>query len=127
MPYLDSFFGLAQRFFCASDIRFLASALMRRRLGGREASRVTDTADVLCEDRPPSRAAIALSIRSLSAFNSPIISAVSKVISFVLSNAIVARHLKVAVRRPFRSSKGGANASCWSYAPGLLPTSRSRS
>jgi hypothetical protein len=98
MVYLESFFGLAQRFFCASDIRFLASALMRRRLLGREALLFTDTADVPFGDVPPSKAAIALSMRPLSAFKSPIISSVSKVISFVLRNVIVARHLKVAVK-----------------------------
>lgn len=81
--YLEPFFRLAQRFFCASEIRFLASALMWRRLRGCEVPEVTDAADVLFGDLPLSRAAIALSMRSLSAFNSPIICSISKVISFV--------------------------------------------
>jgi len=55
-------------FFCASDIRFLASALMRRRLGDREASAVAVMADVFFGGLPPSKAAIDLSMRPLSAF-----------------------------------------------------------
>src|SRR6266404_6336350 len=74
--YLELFFCLAQRFFCASEIRLLASALMWRRLRGCEPAEVTDAADVLFRDRPLSRAAIALSMRSLSSFNSPIIRSV---------------------------------------------------
>ena len=76
--YLEPFFCLAQRFFCASEIRFLASALMWRRLRGCEVPEGTDAADVLFGDLPPSRAAIASSMRALSSFNSPIIRSVSK-------------------------------------------------
>src|SRR6266404_3474009 len=57
---------------------------MWRRLRGCEPSEVADGADVLFGELPPSRAAIALSMRSLSALNSPITCSVSKVISFVL-------------------------------------------
>jgi hypothetical protein len=76
--YLEPFFCLAQRFFCASEIRLLASALMWRRLRGCEPLEVTDAAAVLFADLPPSNASIALSMRSLSSFNSPIIRSVSK-------------------------------------------------
>src|SRR5258708_12374902 len=80
-------------------MRFRASALMWRRLRGCEPPEVTDGADVLFGDLPPSRAAIALSMRSLSAFNSPIICSVSKVISFVLRSVIVTGHPKVTGHR----------------------------
>ena len=76
--YLEPFFRLAQRCFCASEIRFLASALMWRRFRGCETPEETDAADVLFGDLPPSRAAMALSIRALSSFNSPIMRSVSK-------------------------------------------------
>jgi len=69
---------LAQLFFCASEIRLLASALMWRRLRRGEPSEGTEAADVLFGDLPPSRAAIALSMRSFSSFNSPIMRSVSK-------------------------------------------------
>jgi hypothetical protein len=89
--YFAAFFCLAQRFFCASEIRLLASALMRRRLPSCEPREVTDPAAVLLGDVPPSKAAIALSMRPLSAFKSWTIFSVSK--SFPpsgLKSAIVA-------------------------------------
>ena len=75
--YFAAFFCLAQRCFCASEIRFLALAL-KCRLRGCESSELTDPADVFLGEAPSDNAAIALSIRPLSAFNSSTICSVSK-------------------------------------------------
>jgi hypothetical protein len=98
--YFAAFFCLAQRFFCASEIRFLAAALMCGRLRRCEPSEVTDPVEALFGDLPPSKAAIALSMRPLSAFNSSTIFSVSK--SFPpsgLKSAIVAGTQREVVTR----------------------------
>ncbi len=71
--YLEPFICLAQRFFCASEICFRASALMWRRLRGCEAPEVTDAADILC----PLPGQQSLCRCALSSFNSSIIRSVS--------------------------------------------------